>query len=53
MWSVLSAPRLPRVRFGRVGFDWTLLHAHVHRLAHTAQRAQELVLLDFLCRLSR
>jgi len=39
------APSLP-------GFAWSLLHAHVNRLAHTAQRAQELVLLDFLYRLS-
>jgi thiopeptide-type bacteriocin biosynthesis protein len=32
------------------GFAWSLVHMHVNRLLHASQRAQELVLYDFLRR---
>ena len=32
------------------GFAWSLVHMHANRMLHASQRAQELVLYDFLRR---
>ena len=32
-------------------FAWSLVHMHANRLLHASQRAQEMVLYDFLRRL--
>jgi thiopeptide-type bacteriocin biosynthesis protein len=40
----------PRDVPGFAGLAWSLVHMHVNRLLHASQRAQELVLYDFLRR---
>jgi thiopeptide-type bacteriocin biosynthesis protein len=40
----------PRDVPGWEGFAWSLVHMHANRLLHASQRAQELVLYDFLRR---